>query len=236
MLFRSALLGSLTGIFTISAGSYAIADISLTAGQLQIGPALKLGALEVVFVFLFVDLFDNIGTLVGVGSNAQLFDESLKIPRLSRIFWCDATATVVGSLSGTSTVVSYIESAAGVAAGGRSGVTAIVTGLFFLVTLAATPFLGSIPSQATAPALILVGSLMASHMSEVRWNDPTIAIPSFLTMLLIPLTYSIATGLSCGFIVYALLRLLQGKARKEDWLVYLLAALFMARFAYLSAG
>src|SRR5581483_11727834 len=139
-----------------------------------------------VFVFLFVDLFDNVGTLVAVGKKAGLFNEAGEIPRINRILFSDATATVVGSLVGTSTVTSYIESASGVVAGGRTGVTAIVTGLLFVVALFVAPLAGAIPSAATAPALIVVGSIMAMHAAEIPWADPVIAIPAFLTMLAIP--------------------------------------------------
>src|SRR5581483_11505062 len=132
-----------------------------TALKLDVGTALRMGAAEIIFVFLFIDLFDNIGTLVGVGKKANLFDASHRIPRANRILFSDAVATIVGALSGTSTVVSYIESAAGVAAGGRTGVTAIVTGALFVVSMFVAPMVGAIPKEATAPALILVGSLMA---------------------------------------------------------------------------
>jgi adenine/guanine/hypoxanthine permease len=197
---------------------------------------LSLGLLEVIFVFLFVDLFDNIGTLVAVGKQARLFDGSQPIPRLQRILYADATATVVGATTGTSTVVSYIESAAGVAVGGRSGLTAVVVGLLFLLAMFVAPLFGVIPVSATAPALIIVGSLMMSTAAEIKWQNPVIAIPAFLTMITIPLTFSIANGLAFGFTSYALIQLwLPGRA-KVSWLVYALAALFIARFLYLSQG
>jgi AGZA family xanthine/uracil permease-like MFS transporter len=189
-----------------------------------------------VFVFLFVDMFDNIGTLVGVGKKANLFDEANRIPRIDRILFSDATATVAGSLAGTSTVVSYIESAAGVVAGGRSGVTAIVTGLLFVLALFIAPLVGAIPAAATAPALILVGSLMISHVTEIDWSDTVVAVPAFLTITAIPLTFSIANGLAFGFTSYTLLRVLRGEGREVNWLVYVLTALFIVRFYYLGAG
>ncbi len=145
----------------------------------------------------------------------------------------DSLATVFGSLVGTSTVVSYIESAAGVAAGGRSGVTAVVTGLLFLVAAFLAPWFGAIPAAATSPALILVGSLMMSHAGEIRWRDPLTGIPAFLTILSIPLTFSIANGLAFGFISYTLLRLMAGRLREVNWLAWVLTALFLLRFAYL---
>jgi adenine/guanine/hypoxanthine permease len=132
--------------------------------------------------------------------------------------------------------VSYIESAAGVAAGGRSGVTAITTGLLFVAALFIAPVVGAIPNAATAPALIVVGSLMMAVLTEIDWHDAEVAIPAFLTMLTIPLTFSIANGLAFGFIAFTLLKLLRGKFREVNWLMYLLTALFLARFVYVSRG
>jgi adenine/guanine/hypoxanthine permease len=189
---------------------------------------------EIVFVFLFVDLFDNVGTLVGVGKKAGLFDEANRIPRLNRILVSDATATVVGAAAGTSTVVSYIESAAGVVAGGRTGVTAIVTGLLFFLALFLAPVVGAVPAAATAPALILVGSMMISHVTEIDWADTVVAVPAFLILVTIPLTFSIANGLAFGFTAYTFLRVFRGEFRRVNWFVYLLTALFILRFWYLS--
>jgi adenine/guanine/hypoxanthine permease len=207
-----------------------------TAFHLDIPGALRLNALEIVFVFLFVDLFDNIGTLVAVTERAGLIDEDHTIPRLDRIFLADATSTVVGSLAGTSTVTSYIESASGVAVGGRTGVTAIVTGLLFLAAIFVAPVVGAIPTFATSPALILVGALMVASAARIDWDEPRVAIPAFLTILTIPLTYSIATGLSFGIISFAALELATGRGRRQHWMLYLLAVLFLLRFVYLHAG
>ncbi len=234
-IFGTTLAGIALGLVKWTPTMYHASDILATAGKLDVRGALHLGLLEIVFVFLFVDLFDNLGTLVGVGKKAGLFDQANRIPRLPSILMCDAVATIAGSLAGTSTVTSYIESAAGVAAGGRTGVTAIVTGLLFVVALFVAPLVGAVPSAATAPALILVGSLMISHAAEIRWNDPLLAIPAFLTMLTIPLTFSIATGLSFGFTAFALLKLARGEFSRKDWMIYLLAAIFAARFIYLGA-
>jgi len=198
--------------------------------------AWKLGLVEIVFVFLFVDLFDNVGTLVAVGKKAGLFNRAHQIPRVNRILFADATSTVIGSLAGTSTVVSYIESAAGVVAGGRTGVTAIVVGLLFAATMFLAPVLGAIPAAATAPALIVVGALMLTHAAEIEWNNPVVSIPAFLTMTTIPLTFSIANGLAFGFTAYTLLKVFKGEYREVNWLVYLLTALFLLRFAYLGSG
>jgi AGZA family xanthine/uracil permease-like MFS transporter len=212
---------------------YNLGAIKATAFHLDIRSALNIGFFEIVFVFLFVDLFDNIGTLVAVTQRAGLISEDHTIPRLNRIFFADATSTILGSLSGTSTVTSYIESSAGVAAGGRTGVTAIVTGILFFLSLFVAPLVGAIPSFATAPALILVGSLMATGLAHIEWEDPQYAIPAFLTVATIPLTWSIADGLSFGLTSYALLQLLTGRARRKDWMLYLLAALFLLRFIYI---
>lgn len=211
-------------------------EISAAAFELDIGGALSLGLLEIVFVFWFVDLFDNVGTLVAVGKKARLFQSETRIPRLGRILFADGVATTAGALCGTSTVVSYIESAAGVAAGGRSGFTAVVVGVLFLLSLAITPVIGVIPTAATASALIVVGSLMLSAVREIEWDDATIGIPAFLTLTTIPLSYSIASGLAIGFISYTCLKVLHGEYRRISWLVYLLTGLFLLRFAYLGSA
>ena len=208
-----------------------------TAFHLDIRGALRLNALEIIFVFLFVDLFDNIGTLVAVTERAGLIvqtgPEAGTIPRLERIFFADAASTVFGALAGTSTVTSYVESASGVAAGGRTGVTAITTGLLFFLSIFVAPIVGAIPSFATAPALILVGALMVASAARIDWDEPRVAIPAFLTLLTIPLTYSIATGLSFGIISFAGLELATGRARRQHWMLYLLALLFIARFIWM---
>jgi AGZA family xanthine/uracil permease-like MFS transporter len=229
-------IGLATGVAKWAPHSYRLSDLSATAFKLDLPATLRIGFLEIVFVFLFIDLFDNIGTLVAVGKRANLFDKTHEIPRVNRILLSDATATIVGSLTGTSTVVSYIESAAGVAAGGRSGVTAIVTGLLFVVALFVAPVVGAIPAAATAPALIIVGSLMVGVVAEIEWQDPEVAVPAFLTMMAIPLTFSIANGLAFGFTAYTLMKIARGKFREVNWFVYALTALFIARFVYLSRG
>jgi adenine/guanine/hypoxanthine permease len=233
-ILATALIGLATGVAKWTPQAYSLSDLSATALKLDIPATLRIGFVEIIFVFLFIDLFDNVGTLVAVGKKANLFDSAHQIPRVNRILLCDATATIAGSLAGTSTVVSYIESAAGVAAGGRTGVTAIVTGLLFVVALFVAPVVGAIPAAATAPALIVVGSLMISVVAEIEWSDAEVAVPAFLTMMTIPLTFSIANGLAFGFTAYTLIKVLRGKFRQVNWFVYLLTALFIARFAYLS--
>ena len=238
----------LIGVLSITAVAWALGlvqwtpvtggfgSLAGTAFKLNIMGAVNKGLLEIIFVFFFVDLFDNLGTLVAVTKRAGLIAPDHSIPRLNRILFADATATVFGSLTGTSTVTSYVESTAGVAAGGRSGVTAIVTGLLFLCAIGAAPFIGIVPPAATAPALILVGSLMLAAITEIHWHDPLVAVPAFLTLVLIPFTYSIANGLGFGIIAWAVLHLAAGKFRRHDWLLYLLAVLFLARFIYLGTS
>ena len=214
-------------------GFHSLAD---TAFKLDIRGALGKGLLEIIFVFFFVDLFDNLGTLVAVTKRAGLIEHDHTIPRLNRILITDAIATLFGSLTGTSTVTSYVESTAGVAAGGRSGVTAIVTGLLFLAAIGAAQFVGIVPAAATAPALILVGSMMLATITEIPWHNPLVAVPAFLTLVMIPFTYSIANGLGFGIISWAVLHLVAGKFRRREWLLYVLAALFLARFIYLGTS
>jgi len=228
--------GALFGLVHWRPQTYALADLGATALRLDIRSAMRLGLMEIVFAFLFVDLFDNVGTLVAVGQKAGLFNRAHEIPRINRILLADAFATIAGSLAGTSTVVSYIESSAGVAAGGRTGVTAVVTGLLFVAAIWLAPLVGAIRPAATAPALIVVGSMMMTAVTEIRWTDPVVAIPAFLTMLAIPLTFSIANGLAFGFSAYTLLKVLRGQFRDVNWLVYALTLLFIARFAYLGRG
>ncbi|HEY6391176.1 MAG TPA: NCS2 family permease [Bryobacteraceae bacterium] len=226
-------VGAIAGLVRWQPQTYSFADITATAFHLNIRGALSYGLIEIVFVFLFVDLFDNIGTLVAVGKEAKLFDTANQIPRMNRILYSDAAATVIGSLAGTSTVTSYIESAAGVASGGRSGVTAIVTGILFLIALFIAPVVGAIPAAATAPALIVVGSMMMVHAAEIPWSNPVISIPAFLMIVTIPLTFSIANGLAFGFVAYTVLKIARGEFRSVHWLVYVLTILFIARFLYL---
>ena len=230
------------GLAHVAPAAYSLTDISATAFKLNIPGAMNLkgglGAtlLEVVFVFLFVDLFDNVGTLVAVTKKAGLVDEAGSIPRLNRILLADSVSTMVGAMAGTSTVTSYIESAAGVAVGGRTGLTSVVVGILFFCTMFVAPLVQAIPTAATAPALIMVGALMIGALTEIDWTDPAVAIPAFLTVITIPLTYSIANGLAFGITSFAALKLLSGKAKVSDWLLFTLAVLFVLRFIYLAKG
>jgi adenine/guanine/hypoxanthine permease len=234
----TAVLAWVLGVSHFTPAAYSLADLGSTAFRLNIPAALNLqggvglSLLEIVFVFLFVDMFDNVGTLVAVTKRAGLVAQDGSIPRLNRILLADSIALLVGAVAGTSPVTSYIESAAGVAVGGRTGLAAIVVGVLFLCTLFFAPLVQAIPVVATAPALILVGALMMAALAEVEWSDPLAAIPAFLTVIIIPLSYSIANGLAFGITSYAVLKLVCGQARRSDWLVYLLAALCVARFIY----
>ncbi|MDB5703036.1 MAG: adenine permease [Sphingomonas bacterium] len=238
----TTLIGWVMGLVTFTPQPYSVEALTQTAFRLDLGGVFGadgrhgLGVIEILFVFLFVDLFDNIGTLVAVTKRAGLVGPDGKIPRLNRMLFTDAIATIIGALAGTSTVTSYVESAAGVEAGGRTGLTAIVTGLLFLAAMFVAPFAQLVPLAATAPALILVGALMMTPLIEVAWDDPEAAIPAFLTVAMIPLTFSIANGLAFGITAHALLKLLRGRITRADWLLLLLALLFVVRFAWLAVA
>jgi adenine/guanine/hypoxanthine permease len=236
----TAALAWAMGLGHFAPAAYSFADLSSTAFRLDIPAALNLrggvglSLVEIVFVFLFVDMFDNIGTLVAVTKRAGFVGPDGSVPRMNRILLADSISMLFGALAGTSPVTSYIESASGVAVGGRTGLTSVIVGILFLCTLFFAPIVQAIPTIATAPALILVGALMMGALTEVEWSNPGEAIPAFLTVVVIPLSYSIANGLAFGITSYAVLKLVRGEGRLGDWLVYLLAALCVARFIYLA--
>ena len=228
------------GLARFTPSSFHLADLSSTAFRLNIPAALDLkggvglSLVEIVFVFLFVDLFDNVGTLMAVTKRAGLTSPDGTVPRMKRILLADSISMLVGALVGTSPVTSYIESTSGVAVGGRTGLTSVTVGLLFLCTLFVAPLVQAIPGVATAPALILVGAMMMGALAEVEWHEPGEGIPAFLTAIMIPLSYSIANGLAFGIVSHAVLKLVRGQARAADWLVYVLAALCVGRFIYLA--
>ncbi|GAB4194244.1 MAG: solute carrier family 23 protein [Thalassobaculales bacterium] len=201
--------------------------------QMDVAGALSVGLIAIVFAFLFVDLFDTAGTLVGVAHRAGLLDAQGRLPRLKKALFADAIGTCVGAALGTSTVTSYIESAAGVKAGGRTGLTAVVVAVLFLLALFLAPLAASIPAYATAPALLFVACLMARGLSELDWTDATEYAPGVVTALAMPLTYSIAHGIAFGFITYAAVKLLAGRGGEVHPAVYILAGLFVVKFAVL---
>jgi AGZA family xanthine/uracil permease-like MFS transporter len=226
----------LTGLARPPARLVAVPDAGSTFLQMDVAGALGLGLLQVVFVFLFVDLFDSVGTLVGLGRQAGYLTPEGDLPRAKRALMADAVATTAGAALGTSTVTAYIESATGVAEGGRTGLTAVTAGVLFGLAVFFSPLAAAVPAVATAPALIIVGSLMLKAAVGVSWDDATEAVPAFVTLVAMPLTYSIANGLALGFITYPLIKVLAGRGREVSPLVYVLAALFVLRFAYLGGG
>jgi adenine/guanine/hypoxanthine permease len=234
-IFATTVLGILRGMASWPTAIFSWPHPSSTWLQLDLRGALHLGLLEIVFVFLFVDLFDNVGTLVGVCEQGGFVKDG-KIPRVGRALVSDAIGTIFGALTGTSTVTSYIESAAGVAAGARTGLSNIfVAGLFFLAAFCA-PLATAIPGYATAPALILVGALMTESIARVQWREFTEAIPAFITLVATPLTFSIATGLSLGLISYTLVKVAAGKFREVSVVIWILTVLFILRYVYLAAA
>ncbi|MFY9688447.1 MAG: NCS2 family permease [Candidatus Acidiferrales bacterium] len=201
--------------------------------KLDLRAAFKIGLGELVFVFFFVDLFDNVGTLVGVCEQGGFLRDGV-LPRASRALMADAVGTIVGALTGTSTVTSYIESAAGVAAGARTGLGNVMIAALFVGAMFCAPIVSAIPSYATAPALILVGALMCGEVAKVKWNDYTESVPAFLTVIGTPLTFSIATGLSLGLLSFTFLKLFTGKYKEISPLIWVLSVLFLLRYAFLS--
>ena len=194
----------------------------------------SLQMLVIVITFLFVDLFDTVGCLVGVASKGNLLDEDGKLPRVKGALFADAIATTSGALLGTSTVTSYVESTAGIGEGGKTGLTAITTGVLFLLSLLFAPLFTSIPTQATSPVLIIVGVMMASSLKEIDFNDFTNAIPAFLTVVMMPFAYSIADGIIFGIISFTILKLSTGKKKEVNMYLIVLSILFMLKFIFIS--
>jgi AGZA family xanthine/uracil permease-like MFS transporter len=196
--------------------------------------SLVTSVLYVVLSFAFVDLFDTIGTFIGTGSKAGMLDENGKMPNMKKGLMADTIATTIGSLLGTSTVTTYVESAAGIAEGGRTGLTAFVTGILFLVALFFSPIALLVPTEATAPALIIVGVLMMGSIKKISFEDFTEAMPAFLTIIAMPFTFSIANGIAAGLVAYPIVKIASGKAKEIHPIVYVLAILFILRFITLS--
>ena len=183
----------------------------------------------VFFSFLFVDIFDTVGTLVGVTNRAGLIDKDGNIPRVKQALLSDAIGTVFGAMLGTSTVTSFVESTSGVAAGGRTGLTALTSGIFFLIALIFSPIFLLIPSAATAPALIIVGFLMLAATAEIDFQDPTEGIPAFLTIVMMPFAYSIAEGIVYGILSYVILKAVTGKFKQIPIVTWVLFIIFILR-------
>ncbi len=208
-------------------------SLAPTLLQLDIRGALDVGLVSVVMTFFLVELFDATGTLIGVSHRAGLLDADGKLPRLKRALLADSTAIVAGSLLGTSSTTAYIESAAGTAVGGRTGLTAVVVAILFLLALFLAPLAGTVPAYATAPALIYVAILMTRGLAEIDWHDLTETAPAVLCALAMPFTFSIAHGIAFGFVSYALIKLLAGRGRDVPVAVWIIAAVFVAKFAWL---
>jgi AGZA family xanthine/uracil permease-like MFS transporter len=210
--------------------------------KMDVAGALNMGLLSVIFIFLFMDLFDTVGTLAGVGELGGFMKKG-ELPRAGKALMSDAVGTCVGAACGTPTVTSYIESSAGISSGGKSGLASVVTGLMFLVALFFSPFVkmigggyttgGALLHPITAPALILVGCMMLVTISKIDWHDYSECVPAFMVIIMTPLSFSIATGIAMGIVSYAALKLLTGKGRQVSWIIYVLAILFVLRFLYL---
>jgi len=199
-------------------------------GRLDIMGALSYGVFSIIFTFTIVELFDNMGTLIGLTRKAGLMKPDGKIENLNRALTTDALGTMASAVMGTSTVTSYVESAAGVAEGGRTGLTALTVAVLFLVALFFSPLIGLVPAFATAPALIVVGAIMMTEVVHLELDDITDAIPAFLTIIMMPLTYSIANGFAFGFVSYTLLKICSGKIRQVNWVMILVSLAFMVNF------
>jgi AGZA family xanthine/uracil permease-like MFS transporter len=206
--------------------------LSPTLFKLDISAALSIGIINVVLVFFLVELFDATGTLMGVANRAGLLKAG-KMDRLNKALMADSTAIMAGSLLGTSSTTAYIESASGVQAGGRTGLTAVTVVVLFLAALFIAPLAGTVPAYATAPALLYVSCLMLRELLEIDWNDVTEVVPAVMTALGMPFTYSVANGVAFGFISYAVLKLLTGRARGVPVMVWIIAAVFIFKFYYL---
>ncbi len=220
-------LSEATGVFSMPP------SVAPTLFAMDLAGALDGALISVIFAFLFVDLFDTAGTLIGVAHRGGMLDSEGKLPRLGKALMSDSVATVAGAALGTSTTTSYIESVAGVKAGGRTGLTAVVVAVLFLLCLFFSPLAGTIPAYATAPALVFVACLMMRSIAEVDWDDVTEYVPAVITAISMPLTFSISTGIGFGFVAYAAIKILTGRWKEAGWAVIVLAGLFILKFAFL---
>lgn len=207
-------------------------SIEPTFMQMDLASALNAGLVGVIFIFFFVDLFDTTGTLVGVAHRAGLLDKQGRLTRLKKALFADSTAIMAGGVLGTSSVTAYVESAAGTAVGGRTGLTAVVVALLFIAALFLSPLAGTVPAYATAPALCYVAVLMARGLAEIDWDDLTESAPAVITAVGMPFTYSIADGIAFGFISYTVIKLLSGRYKDITPMVVVIAALFTVKFAF----
>ena len=223
------------GYFSLMPSGIVAPPVSLAPTFLQFDfhAILSLDFIVVIFAFLFVDLFDTLGTLIGCASRADMLDEKGRLPRVKGALLADACGTALGACLGTSTISTYVESSAGIVEGGRTGLTAVTTATFFLVALFFSPLFLAVPGFATAPALVIVGFLMMQQVAKIPWSDITEAIPSFICIAVMPFAYSIAEGIAFGIISYTLLHVASGKFRNVTWLMYILTVLFILKYAWL---
>ncbi len=239
-IFTTALLAWISGTSPWPTGIFAFPEVPKDLfGQAFVGfqnltPQNFIDWVAVLFVFLFVDIFDTIGTLTGIGMRAGYIKEDGQLPRANQALMADAVGTTIGPIFGVSSVTAYVESVAGVAEGGRTGFTAVVIGILFIGSLFFIPIISAIPAFATTPVLVIVGAMMLSEIKEVKWEDMSEVIPSFLTLFMIPLTYSIAEGLSFGFIAYPIVKAFQGKAHEVPKGTWIIAGIFVARFIFMT--
>ncbi|ABW18097.1 NCS2 family permease [Alkaliphilus oremlandii] len=242
-IIATTLIGIPMGVTNTSINASFSFDLSPTfmqmdfAGLLKLGEASFIGAIAsvatVIISFALVDMFDTIGTLIGTATKAGMLDQNGDLPNMDKALLADAVATSAGAVLGTSTVTTFVESAAGVAAGGKTGLTAVTAGMLFLFSVFLAPLAGIVPAQATAPALIIVGVLMMGAVKQVNFDDFEEALPAFFTIAIMPFTYSIANGIAAGLIFYPIMKISTGKAKEVHPTVYVLALLFILRFTIL---
>ena len=235
-IFVTTVLAMVLGMTPAPQGLGDIVSTSLphmgeTFGQLDLAGAWNYGLVSIIFTFTVVELFDNMGTLIGLTTKAKMVKPDGHIENIDKALTTDAVGTMVSAVFGTSTVTSYIESAAGIAAGGRTGLTALAAGVLFLAALLFTPLIGLVPAFATAPALILVGALLMSEVGKIDFSDFTNALPAFLTIIMMPLTSSIANGFAFGFISYMVMKLFAGQYKQISWIMYLVSIAFLINLA-----
>lgn len=237
------IIAQLLGIYVPApdAGYYSLIPSAVVSMPKSLAPTLMkldfsfisqnfLNFVVVCFAFLFVDIFDTLGTVIGCASKANMLDEDGKLPGIKGVLLADAIGTTVGAMLGTSTITTFVESSSGIAEGGRTGLTSVVTGVLFLIALFLTPLFLTIPAFATAPALIIVGFLMMQQVSHIDWSDMTKAIPCFACITMMGFAYSISDGIAFGFITYTILHILTGKAKELSWLMYVLSILFVLKY------
>ena len=219
--------------FSAGAAAFTPSSMAPIFGKIDFTNMLTLDFFVVMFAFLFVDIFDTLGTLIGVSSKADMLDADGKLPRIKGALMADAVATTAGAVMGTSTVTTFVESATGVSEGGKTGLTAVFVALFFLLSLFLSPVFLAIPAFATAPALIIVGFLMLGAITGIEFNDLTESLPAYLTIIAMPFCYSVSEGISFGVISYVLINLLTGKREKISILMYVLAVLFICKYIFI---